>query len=317
MSETFDHHTFSELSVLQGSLRTLRVNGIATEPGAFRGSISGMHLPDLGVEVVRSGPAVLFGRAEQGRAGYLLLLDGTEGAKLDGCDVDRRDVVCLRPGLPVAASFSVPIAFAFLSAQDGAAAEVLGCPADPGRMPGRPPSLHRAAAAAHRRLVTTIRAAERAARPDQRAAWPLERCRALRASMIEASRELLSGPTPAPGLRGRAVARHRVVRATDEYLCASPMRPIYTGDLCTALGVSASALHEAFQMVFGMSPHRFLKLRRMALVRAALLTRSGPWSSVKAAALSNGFWHLGQFAHDYKAIFGELPSATLARATVP
>ena len=92
------------------------------------------------------------------------------------------------------------------------------------------------------------------------------------------------------------------------------MRPIYTKDLCKALGVSASALHEAFHAVFGTSPHRFLKLRRMSLVRATLLSRSGPWASVKAAALSNGFWHLGQFAQDYKATFGELPSATLARA---
>jgi AraC family ethanolamine operon transcriptional activator len=35
---------------------------------------------------------------------------------------------------------------------------------------------------------------------------------------------------------------------------------------------------------------------------------------VKAVALSHGFWHLGQFAHDYRVSFGESPSETLARA---
>jgi hypothetical protein len=34
---------------------------------------------------------------------------------------------------------------------------------------------------------------------------------------------------------------------------------------------------------------------------------------VKSIALSHGFWHLGQFAHDYRATFGEAPSETLAR----
>src|SRR4051794_31801685 len=125
----------------------------------------------------------------------------------------------------------------------------------------------------------------------------------------------LSGSERTPNPRRGAVARQRTVRNTEDYLCANPMRPIYTQDLCEALAVSASALHESFRMVFGMSPHRYLKLRRMGLVRAALLTRSGPWHSVKAAAYSNGFCHLGQFAQDYKATFGELPSATLARAS--
>ncbi|MBR0682029.1 helix-turn-helix domain-containing protein [Roseomonas eburnea] len=35
---------------------------------------------------------------------------------------------------------------------------------------------------------------------------------------------------------------------------------------------------------------------------------------VKAAALSFSFWHLGRFSRDYRRLFGELPSATVARA---
>jgi AraC family ethanolamine operon transcriptional activator len=34
---------------------------------------------------------------------------------------------------------------------------------------------------------------------------------------------------------------------------------------------------------------------------------------VKSVALSHGFWHLGQFARDYRETFGETPTETLAR----
>jgi AraC-like DNA-binding protein len=112
----------------------------------------------------------------------------------------------------------------------------------------------------------------------------------------------------------RDVRTQRIVRAADDYLCANPARPVYTEDLCTALGTSATRLHQAFDATFGISPHRYLKLRRMSMVRAALLSGCGPWRSVKAAALSHGFWHLGQFAQDYRALYGEAPSNTLAHA---
>ena len=89
MSEMFIRRSFSEFADLQAGLQTLRVNGVATEPEAFCGSISGMHFPDVAVEIVRTGPALLFGGSEQARAGYLLVLDGTEGAKLDGRECKR------------------------------------------------------------------------------------------------------------------------------------------------------------------------------------------------------------------------------------
>jgi hypothetical protein len=35
---------------------------------------------------------------------------------------------------------------------------------------------------------------------------------------------------------------------------------------------------------------------------------------ITACALSNGFWHMGEFAALYAAQFGEAPSMTLARS---
>ena len=105
--------------------------------------------------------------------------------------------------------------------------------------------------------------------------------------------------------------------AADAHLRAHLARPIYTEELCAALDVAPATLAAAFHAAFGVSPHRFLKLRRLALVRAGLLggaPEGGPAPLVKSVALAHGFWHLGQFAAEYRAMYGETPSETLARA---
>jgi AraC family transcriptional regulator, ethanolamine operon transcriptional activator len=136
----------------------------------------------------------------------------------------------------------------------------------------------------------------------------------LRSAILDTVRDLLAPANARDGPRARErPMRQRLVREADNYLRANPARPVYTDDICAALGTSATRLHQAFSSTFGISPHRYLKLRRMGMVRAALLSRSGPWHSVKAAALSHGFWHLGQFARDYRDLYGETPSGTLAR----
>src|SRR3954447_26500706 len=109
-------------------------------------------------------------------------------------------------------------------------------------------------------------------------------------------------------------AVRRIVVSADEYLRTHMDRQIYTEELCDVLAVSASCLADAFQAAFMVSPHRFLKLRRMSMVRLALQSRDGPAPLVKSVALGHGFWHLGQFAHDYREIYGEAPSETLERA---
>ena len=122
----------------------------------------------------------------------------------------------------------------------------------------------------------------------------------------------------APGLPaippGRAAREAmRVHREAEAYLRANLDRPIYRDDLCTALGVSRRKLHDAFAAVVGMSPPAYLKLRRLVLARRALRAGDGSRPLVKSVALSHGFWHLGYFARDYRALFGELPSQTVTR----
>ncbi len=115
---------------------------------------------------------------------------------------------------------------------------------------------------------------------------------------------------PRPRAVGQAL---RIVAAAEAFMEADLTRPVYTEQLCAALGVSARCLHDAFHAALGISPHASLKSRRLMLVRRALLSRQDGPDLVKSVALGHGFWHLGHFARDYRALFGELPSETLAR----
>ena len=101
-----------------------------------------------------------------------------------------------------------------------------------------------------------------------------------------------------------------IVRKAEEVISASLRNPIYSEDLAREIGVSVRTLHSAILKHRGMSLHRYLRLKRLWLVRQRL--REGN-ISVKACALAHGFWHLGEFSKSYRRHFGEAPSETAAR----
>jgi AraC-like DNA-binding protein len=62
-----------------------------------------------------------------------------------------------------------------------------------------------------------------------------------------------------------------------------------------------------------MGPIRYLSLRRMHLVRRALLRADSSTTTVTRLATDHGFWELGRFAVAYRALFGESPSVSFHR----
>jgi len=136
----------------------------------------------------------------------------------------------------------------------------------------------------------------------------------LEQSVTESLREMLTQTLvdadrhPEPSLTARDLLH--VVNNADGYLREHITRPIYTEELCTALGVSPRKLHNAFASMYGISPHAYLKRRRLMLAHQALRTNALSPHLVKSVALAHGFWHLGNFAHDYRALFGNMPSNT-------
>ena len=111
---------------------------------------------------------------------------------------------------------------------------------------------------------------------------------------------------------GGGASRRRLVDAAKALVAARGEAPMTVPELTASLGVSMRTLEYAFRDVLGLSPVQYLRAARLRGVRRELL-RAGPAIRVSDAAARWGFWHLSQFAADYKRLFGELPSATLGR----
>ncbi|MBU0603811.1 MAG: helix-turn-helix domain-containing protein [Gammaproteobacteria bacterium] len=88
-------------------------------------------------------------------------------------------------------------------------------------------------------------------------------------------------------------------------------------DLCGRLHVTRRTLQNHFNCVLGMAPKDYLKRVRLNAVRRELQHGGDPARCVHDIATRWGFWHLGHFSHDYRTLFGELPSMTLRRALAP
>jgi len=109
--------------------------------------------------------------------------------------------------------------------------------------------------------------------------------------------------------------RHKAIIARfEEFLTANSGRPLYLTEICAGIGVAERTLRGACEEHLGMGPIRFLTLRRMNLVRRALLEADPSKSTVTRVVTDHGFWELGRFSVSYRALFGESPSETLLSA---
>lgn len=115
-----------------------------------------------------------------------------------------------------------------------------------------------------------------------------------------------SSPPPLPSNQVRATAVRRALEVID----AHRTEPLRVRDLCSLAGVSWRTLDYAFRERFDTTPKRYLQAFRLNGVRRELRDAS---SHTRVADVANrwGFWHMGQFAADYRRMFAELPSETL------
>lgn len=92
---------------------------------------------------------------------------------------------------------------------------------------------------------------------------------------------------------------------------------VAVNELATRCGVSRRTLEHAFGDGLGVSPASYLKARRLHQLRRRLQRAVRGEATVAELAGACGFSHLGQLAADYCAVFGELPSVTLAAGVPP
>ncbi|MFA6311673.1 MAG: helix-turn-helix domain-containing protein [Sterolibacterium sp.] len=133
----------------------------------------------------------------------------------------------------------------------------------------------------------------------------------LRDELVMLVADLLQGE---PDSRERTASSKakEVVRRTRAYALERRDAPPTLLDLCRHTHVSPRTLQYCFQSVLGESPASYMKMLRLNGARKDL-KRFDRGICVGDIAADWGFWHLSQFASDYRRMFGELPSATLAK----
>jgi AraC family ethanolamine operon transcriptional activator len=89
--------------------------------------------------------------------------------------------------------------------------------------------------------------------------------------------------------------------------------PLSITDLCIRTGAKERTLFLSCVEAFGKSPARLLVELRLNAARRAL-QEPDDGATVTRIAAAYGFTHFGRFSESYLRQFGELPSATLARA---
>lgn len=109
-------------------------------------------------------------------------------------------------------------------------------------------------------------------------------------------------------------ASSTVVRRVLDRAAADPARPPAAAELARLTGVSERTLRTIFHAEFGVGPVTYLRRRRLDAVHRDLRDLDpAHGTTVTDVAHRHGFAHAGRFAAEYRARFGETPSATLGR----
>lgn len=105
----------------------------------------------------------------------------------------------------------------------------------------------------------------------------------------------------APGAARRAV----------DFIESHLGEPLSVSSVADAVGVGTRALQEAFRRELDTTPLAFIRERRLARAREALLRAAPTSTSVTEVAVGLGVTHLGRFSVEYHQRYGETPSTTL------
>ena len=82
---------------------------------------------------------------------------------------------------------------------------------------------------------------------------------------------------------------------------------------CHVTNVSERTLEYAFLEKYQVTAKEYIKANRLNKVKRELIILKEENIHISTLAAEHGFWHLGQFAADFRKQFGKLPSEFLNR----
>lgn len=251
------------------------------------------------------GPLVSLGTTRSNVTQFTLVLDGGGSIVMNGESLDRNCIGCRGEALDYAAFLPQRTAGMILEVSSQELRSRHGLLA----LPARGQVVLRPTPRGLRGLRDTLARLLRAAsRRPQSLASPRGR-RLVRRQLLESLQ------------RAFDTAEHRTalpetpqVGALRELLELRRDEAVYAWEICAALGIGDRALRRFFLQYLGVSPARYLRVRRLSMARRALLHPASSRVTVTDVGTGLGFFDLGRFASQYRGLFGENPSQTLRRA---
>lgn len=298
---------------LDGRLPNYAMRCVPLEGAPFHVGLTTIATPGMALQIGACSPLIGHGAPASGVAAIQVPLRGHRTLRLNGNLVGAPSVGLYAPGSEIHRANPQGSTWLAIALPAATAEALLDLPSAADLCRHGAHSLSRIPHAAQAGLVRFGQAALAAA-GDGDAFLAPEAAASFASDLAEAARGLMRAMQPAAGPERAAAANTRIVARAQAFAEAVLLRPVYNDELCQAVGVSSTRLSVAFHAVLGLSPQRYLKLRRLTLLRHALQRRDGPQELVKSVCHRHGFWHLGQLATDYRALFRETPSETMAAA---
>lgn len=134
--------------------------------------------------------------------------------------------------------------------------------------------------------------------------------------LTPATAALFAHSQPLPPELGEKVIRRVAVARACAYIGANLRKPITLHDLCVAAGAGSRTLEYGFREFYDVGPMAYVRCVRLCRVRKDLLHTRRASAGVAKTARRWSFSHMGQFSRDYRLLFEESPSSTLARSRI-
>lgn len=310
------HQRFEDADDFTAALRAAEVDYLPLAAGRYQARLTVMRVGPFTIQHAHDAAHISRGGMAADRGGLIMAASAPHAIAMNGEDVTPATASLQMPGSDLHALCRQRLAWMAVSAPAAEVEALLDHWAMAGPRRGASAMLAFAPdrIARLRGTLVAMTALVGEAPWWETAAAP---ARAMAEEIHDALRHAVPGPAPAPSGRERATRGYlRIVAGAEEFMRAAVDRPFYTRELCAALGVTERKLHGAFVAVCGMSPQAYLRRRRLGMVRRALKAAEPGAMLVKSVALAHGFWHLGKFAQEYAAQYGERPSQTLAAPPV-
>jgi AraC-like DNA-binding protein len=303
-------YSFEDPYPYQAAIRAANMEVLVTARGDFRAELTQIDLPRLWMQRGQENlPRIFHGAVSTSRAAIGFLTAANQPAIYHCGAVVRPGDIIVNDSLPMHRRTEAGCQWGAMSLRpdDLAAAGIaisgreLTVPSHAHIVRPTPPHMSR--------LLSLHEQAGQIARHSPDIFAHPEAARALEQALVHAMIECLTDHLPVED-QVRTDTHMAIMARLEEFLAANQDQPVYLAEICAATGASERTLRICCKEYLGMGPIQYLWLRRMHMAHRALINAPAS-ASVTEIATDCGFWELGRFSVEYRALFGEPPSLTL------